>query len=429
MAWEVLQGDVMERLRDIEDGSVHCCLTSPPYFNLRAYLPDNHVDKNKEVGTEETPEEYVEKMVEVFREVRRVLRDDGNLWINIGDSYAGSGKAGKNPELLKKHKMFGKPKSEYDTSIMTSPSPVSDEYKAKDLYMIPSLLALGLRADGWYLRSMIPWIRNSVMPESVTDRPSSAIEYFFLFSKSSRYYYDIEAVKKKVAPATVTRARSQNKASKRKDMGEAKWQGGLTPDQQDKYYDNISENTGRNRRNSDWFFESIEDVLNGVSGTFLHDEDGLPMCIFCNPQPYKGAHFAVFSPRLITPMILAGSSPRTCEICGAPWERVVERKAMKIKRSNRREQMGGHGRTQASGTMVEAPSSTTTGWKPTCSCQNKGEGKSIILDPFAGSGTTLWVAEHYGRDSIGIELNPEYCNLIYERMNNFQQTIFSEVTM
>ncbi len=407
----------MERLRDIEDGSVHCCLTSPPYFNLRAYLPDNHVDKNKEVGTEETPEEYVEKMVEVFREVRRVLRDDGNLWINIGDSYAGSGKAGKNPELLKKHKMFGKPKSEYDTSIMTSPSPVSDEYKAKDLYMIPSLLALGLRADGWYLRSMIPWIRNSVMPESVMDRPASALEYFFLFSKSPKYYYDIEAVRKSgVIPAGTKAA---------KGSAERLGQAGVNARPAEyKVYSGT-----RNRRNSDWFFESMEDILDGVSGTLLHDEDGMPIAIFCNPQPYKGAHFATFAPRLITPMILAGSSPRTCEICGAPWERVVERETMKIKRSNRREQMGKYGQTQASGTMVEAPSSTTTGWQPTCKCKNEGKGRSVILDPFAGSGTTLWVAEHYGRDSIGIELNPEYCNLIYERMNNFQQTIFSEVTM
>lgn len=416
LAYKVMQGDVIEKLKEIESGTVHCCLTSPPYWALRDY------GCNGQLGLEETPEEYIENMVGVFREVKRVLRDNGNFWINLGDSYNANYRCGGVDGASKKQvSNFG------TVPFMATRARTVDGLKPKDLVGIPFRVAFALQADGWYLRSAIPWVRNSVMPEPVTDRPSSAIEYFFLLSKSPRYYYDIEAVKKKVASATVTRARSQNKASKRKDKGEAKWQGGLTPNQQDKYYDNISENTGRNRRNSDWFFESIEDVLNGVSGTFLHDEDGLLMCIFCNPQPYKGAHFAVFSPRLITPMILAGSSPRTCEICGAPWERVVERKAMKIKRSNRREQMGGHGRTQASGTMVEAPSSTTTGWKPTCSCQNKGEGKSIILDPFAGSGTTLWVAERYGRDSIGIELNPEYCELIHERMSNFQQTIFSIV--
>lgn len=182
--------------------------------------------------------------------------------------------------------------------------------------------------------------------------------------------------------------------------------------------------TGRNRRNSDWFMDSIRDILEGKSGTLLHDENNIPIAIFCNPQPYKEAHFATFSPRLITPMILAGTSPRACEICGAPWERVVEREPMEIKRSGRGVALGKYGKTAASGTMTKPAISITTGWRPTCTCENEGKGRCIVLDPFAGSGTTLWVAEHYGRDSIGIELSPEYCELINKRMSNRQMTLF-----
>jgi hypothetical protein len=305
--------------------------------------------------------------------------------------------------------------------------------KQKDDAGIPWRVAFALQADGWYLRSAMPWLKGSAMPESVTDRPTSAVEYFFLLTKSERYFYDIEAVRKPVAGATVKRARASNNASKRKDKGDAKWQAGLTPDKQDKYFSGITENSGRNRRNSDWFMDSIRDILEGKSGTLLHDENDIPIAIFCNPQPYKEAHFATFSSRLITPMILAGTSPKACEICGAPWERVVVAKG-KTAREKQRERgwseyayaqprnaqgldyKGGHGNN--------IRTRITTGWQPTCSCENEGKGRCIVLDPFAGSGTTLWVAEHYGRDSIGIELSPEYCELINKRMSNRQMTLF-----
>jgi hypothetical protein len=271
----------------------------------------------------------------------------------------------------------------------------------------------------------MPWLKGSAMPESVTDRPSSAIEYFFLLTKNQKYFYDVDAVRKTVADTTVKRARANNNATARKDGGAAKWQGGLTPDKQNKYYSGISEYSGRNRRNSDWFMDSIRDILEGKSGTLLHDENDIPTAIFCNPQPYKEAHFATFSPRLITPMILAGTSPRACEICGAPWERVVEREPMEIKRSGRGVALGKYGKTAASGTMTKPATSVTTGWQPTCTCQNSGNARCIVLDPFAGSGTTLWVAEQHGRDSIGIELSEEYCKLIHKRMDKMQMNIFS----
>ncbi len=421
MTHKLLQGDVLDKLAEIKTGTVQTCITSPPYWGLRDYGVDG------QIGLEKTPEEYVEKMVQVFREVKRVLRDDGTVFLNLGDCYFGSSMTGGTNSMegsaKRKGRMFEKP-----SNCTINQGKI--QLKTKDLVGIPWRVAFALQADGWYLRSAMPWLKGSAMPESVTDRPTSAVEYFFLLTKSERYFYDIEAVRKPVAGATVKRARASNNASKRKDKGDAKWQAGLTPDKQDKYFSGITENSGRNRRNSDWFMDSIRDILEGKSGTLLHDENDIPIAIFCNPQPYKEAHFATFSSRLITPMILAGASPKACEKCGAPWERVVERSNLN------KQNVGGKladikktGFRNDGNIRMGDIATKTLGWQPTCTCKNEGTGRCIVLDPFAGSGTTLWVAEHFGRDSIGIEINPEYCELIKKRMNNFQQTIFQGVTV
>ena len=407
MAWKLLQGDVLDKLSEIETGTVQTCVTSPPYWGLRDYGVEG------QIGLEKTPEEYVEKMVQVFREVWRVLRDDGTLWLNLGDSYAGGGRAGNNPELLKNHLMFGKPKSEYSSSVMVPPSPIPPGLKAKDLVGIPWRVAFALQADGWYLRSAMPWLKGSAMPESVRDRPSSAIEYFFLLTKNRKYFYDVDAVRVSHTESSIKRNKyGQSKAacnqisvSREQLPGEK-----LNP-------------MGRNRRNSDWFMDSIRDILEGKSGTLLHDENDIPIAIFCNPQPYKEAHFATFSPRLITPMILAGTSPRACEICGAPWERVVERKRFKrneLPPSDPRYRPnvyqgaydGINGKGDAGYTETK-----TIGWQPTCTCQNEGKGRCIVLDPFMGSGTTAVVALKHNRNYIGIELNPEYIKIAEKRIS------------
>jgi hypothetical protein len=295
--------------------------------------------------------------------------------------------------------------------------------KQKDDAGIPWAVAFALRDDGWYLRSAMPWLKGSAMPESVTDRPTSAVEYFFLLTKNQKYFYDVDAVRVSHTESSI----------KRNKYGQSKAACNQISVSREQLPGEKLNSTGRNRRNSDCFMDSIRDILEGKSGTLLHDENDIPTAIFCNPQPYKEAHFATFSPRLITPMILAGTSPRACEICGAPWERVVERNGMtsrewqKIRGDGTKgfdKKMGKQGKSIAGGRPPD-PVYKTLGWQPTCTCENEGKGRCIILDPFAGSGTTLYVAEKYGRNSIGIELNPDYCSLIRKRMDNMQQTIFS----
>ena len=172
----VLLGDALEQLRTIETESAYTCVTSPPYYNLRDYGAEG------QIGAEETPEEYVEKLVQVFREVRRILRPDGTLWLNIGDSYAT--KTGRYAAGLSKRNVCGKPSRG-----------TPEGYKHKDLIGIPWMLAFALRADGWYLRQDIIWQKPNAMPESVRDRCTKSHEYIFLLAKSDRYYFDHAAIR------------------------------------------------------------------------------------------------------------------------------------------------------------------------------------------------------------------------------------------
>jgi DNA modification methylase len=208
----ILTGDCRDKLRELPDASVHCCVTSPPYFGLRDYGVDG------QMGLEPTPDEYVAGMVEVFREVRRVLRDDGTLWLNIGDSYcAPNGRSsggtygrGPNSQLAHMHEA-------QEAGIVRK----WPDLKAKDLIGIPWMLAFALRADGWYLRQDIIWSKPNPMPESVRDRCTKGHEYIFLLSKSPRYYFDSEAISERVAQSgIVERANGANEiAALRNDFG------------------------------------------------------------------------------------------------------------------------------------------------------------------------------------------------------------------
>lgn len=186
MTIRIINCDVMEGLAQLADESVHCVVTSPPYWGLRDYGAEG------QIGLEPRPDAFVAKMVEVFREVRRVLRNDGTLWLNLGDSYAGNVCGGSSPQ----GGASARPKVDATMYAQRSTPP---GLKAKDLVGIPWRVAFALQADGWYLRSDIIWSKPNPMPESVTDRPTKSHEYVFLMSKSERYFYDADAIKEKAA--------------------------------------------------------------------------------------------------------------------------------------------------------------------------------------------------------------------------------------
>lgn len=248
--FQVLLGDCVQSMRGLPDGSVNTCVTSPPYFGLRDYGHDG------QIGLEQTPDEFVAKLVEVFREVRRVLRDDGTLWLNLGDSYAAQGGAQVQGTKQAKGSQEGAWGGE------TRKPPVG--IKAKDLIGIPWRVAFALQADGWYLRQDIIWHKPNPMPESVRDRCTKSHEYLFMLSKSPRYYFDSEAMKEPADPKN----HRDSRGIRRTAPGSTDHSG----------FKNGRHYETRNRR-SVWAVTT---------------------------KPYKGAHFATFPPDLIEPCILAG---------------------------------------------------------------------------------------------------------------------------
>jgi DNA modification methylase len=263
----VLVGDCLASLRTLPDRSANMCVTSPPYYGLRDYGHDG------QIGLEETPDAYVARLVEVFREVWRVLRDDGTLWLNIGDSYAGSwGNQGRKETRGAQRPINGDMLQTVDdgrypaTGANTGSLAKTPGCKNKDLIGIPWMLAFALRADGWYLRQDIIWHKPNPMPESVRDRCTKAHEYVFLLSKSDRYFYDYEAIKETAIGAD--RVRADRFGGHKHGADTTKHSDGST----------FVNATTRNKR-------SVWTVA---------------------PKPYAGAHFAVYPPELITPCILAG---------------------------------------------------------------------------------------------------------------------------
>ena len=262
----------MDTLKTLEPESAQTCVTSPPYFGLRSYIDDEHEDKALEIGLEPTPDEYVQKLVEVFREVRRVLKDDGVLWLNLGDSYAGGGGHSPNAPSSATSKS-----GKYGMALKEGGIKPKGDVKAKDLVGIPWMVAFALRADGWYLRSDIIWHKPNPMPESVTDRPTKSHEYIFLLSKSERYFYDHEAIKEPLAEASVARYEYAFGGPKREALTEA-------------------ERTGVGSRT-------------GVIGKREATEGRNKRTVWTvATKSYSEAHFATFPPDLIRPCILAGSA-------------------------------------------------------------------------------------------------------------------------
>jgi DNA modification methylase len=356
---KILLGDCRDTLKTLEAGSVQTCVTSPPYYGLRDY------GVGGQIGLEETPEEYVNQLVEVFREVRRVLADDGTLWLNLGDSYASMARSerkespgvGAKQELGKRRikLQWGGAGSNFAWKI---PTENYGDIKPKDLLGIPWMVAFALRADGWYLRSDIIWHKPNPMPESVTDRPTKSHEYIFLLSKSAQYYYDYEAIMEPVA-----RIWGENNIGDNNRINTGVLDGKVLG-RKENPHGGLAKTMPKTMSHKNL-------LSDGQLPHSMHQRraDGLPDEQYpgrnkrsvwtVTTKPYKEAHFATFPPDLIEPCILAGS-------------RVGD----------------------------------------------------TVLDPFGGSGTTAAVAIKHHRNYVICELNPSYIQLAEKRLAGVQPVLF-----
>jgi DNA modification methylase len=332
----------------LADKSVHCIVTSPPYWDLRDYGVAG------QLGAEDTPDQYVDAMLAVGAELWRVLRDDGTLWLNLGDSYAGSwggyGQTGPGSQRPRNSEFYDRPGYDGRSKQRPAASRRHDGIKNKDLVGIPWLVAFAFRAAGWWLRRDIVWSKTNPMPESVRDRPVGSHEYVFLLSKSRFYYYDRESVQVPASASSLA------------------------------HLDPV-----RNLR-SVWTIAT---------------------------SPYTGAHFATFPPTLAQTCILAGTSAAgVCPTCGAPFERITE-KSDQVDPSSKGSYYD-RGKTNVNSAGRAQPGerylNKTAGWAPSCG----GHGHDLdpvpamVFDPFAGSGTTLQGARQLGRSSIGCDLKLSY---------------------
>lgn len=336
MTVKILRGDCRQVLKTLPNNSVHCCVTSPPYFGLRSYLPDNHPEKHLEIGSEPTLEAWVQTMVEVFREVRRVLRPDGTLWLNLGDAYAGQRAPGGITPSARRD----------DEPIPRSDRAVAG-LKPKDMMGQPWRVAFALQADGWWLRQEIIWSKPNPMPESTRDRCTKAHEHVFLLSKSERYFYDFDAMQEPVTGGANARGPGNVRKVKYDGVdgsdGEHRTKGGLvayaerqrakkysgngvgfghgydkvakprsvgvnpkaaqaTVDNAGGYADGKSERMGRG---AGWRVKQNESFSEAISGNVVDTRN--PRTVWTIPtHGFKGAHFATFPPALAERCITAG---------------------------------------------------------------------------------------------------------------------------
>ncbi len=380
-------GDVRTELAKLDAGSVQCCVTSPPYWGLRDYgMPG-------QIGSEDTIGEFISTLVRVFRGVRRVLRDDGTLWVNMGDCYNAQQGAG--------YPGYGGRNVAADGGMVKKSG-----LPPKNLIGQPWRLAFALQADGWILRSDIIWHKPNPMPESCTDRPTKSHEYVFLLTKKARYFYDAEAVKE----VGVLPPHTRDRASNFKGVG----------------------SLGEFGRHT-----------SGGADVIVCDGSRNLRTVWTVPtQSFSEAHFATFPERLVEPCLKAGTSAKgCCPECGAAWVRVVERTrgngrqrvnpSLGVNRESgpmERRRADGSSCSQYDKAVFGWVNAKTTGWTPGCECGEDAHSLPLVvpytpipctvLDPFSGSGTTGVVAKKLGLSYVGIELKPEYAEMSRRRIAN-----------
>lgn len=387
MGAQIIRGNALQI--PLADQSVHCIVTSPPYWGLRDY------GVGGQIGLEPTFDEYLQTMLAVMRECKRVLRNDGTLWLNMGDGYAGSGKGlngDGSPGVLSSDKQRSNEGA--NNAVKTR---AAGGLKPKDLIGQPWALAFALRADGWYLRSDIIWHKPAPMPESVSDRPTKAHEYLFLLSKSEKYFFDQAAWREPANYPDDDRKARVNEATAKdhQSPGTQKLQHGSATYPQ------------RNRRTV-WTIA---------------------------PQPTPEAHFATFPEALVEPCLLAGCPKYCCPTCGQGYEPIEEKTRTFESGSGKSGNAPGgkHGaKMQGGGETVDVRRGPTViselkGYAPACACPIQNSELRIqhcagtAFDPFSGSGTVCAVAHRMGYNGIGLELNPAYIEIAKRR-------IFADVT-
>jgi DNA modification methylase len=422
MGIKILKGDCLETLKSLDEQSINTCVTSPPYWGLRDYGTGEWVGgnadclhksakknadktggftgkrirkiggsennkylkhkkncsdcgatrKDNQLGMEDTPEEFVENLVNVFKEVKRVLRDDGTVWLNLGDSYARTGgdssKKGRHWDDRENNPNTGHNRYAKDIGL-----------KQKDLVGIPWRVAFALQADGWYLRQDIIWHKPNPMPESVRDRCTKSHEYIFLLSKNPKYYYDNEAIKEDA------------KSAGKKSDGFKGRQGGAE-------YHATGGGIGSE--------EKIYNKKNKRSVWTI------------TTKPYKAAHFATFPTELIEPCVLAGCPEEICVDCGKPYKRVMQKpKQLEIERNKR----SGLDDRKVGGVLDKYNRENPPidlGLQKQCDCETNETKGGTVLDPFGGSGTTGLVASKHNRNAVLCELNEGYIDIAEKRLND-----------
>lgn len=419
MTIRLLTGDCTQVLQTLPTGSVHCVVTSPPYFGLRDYQVDG------QIGLEETPAAYVDRIVGVFRQLRRVLRPDGTVWLNLGDCYAGSGRGGypggksglegsiQGQDQSRLARGSQRQAAMHETARSAGATgrawvPPPDGLREKQLIGIPWRVAFALQDDGWWLRSEIIWHKPNAMPESVQDRPTAGHEKLFLITPRPDYFYDGFAIREDaVVPDWEDGARvfgGRNKAGAnpkhRRTTVRLAGAGRGVPPRHAQYpescdqsgLDLVDRGHGRNARNV-WTIAT---------------------------RPYRAAHFATFPIDLPDRCIRAGTSQKgACSLCGTPWARQLVRERLRDGEpiSGAWADPADPRTTGATGTgHREVTIVRSVGWQPGCDCTGAEIVPCVVLDPFAGAGTSGLAASRLLRDAVLIELNPDYVRLARERI-------------
>jgi len=442
--YEIKTGNCVDVMRGMDADSVDTIITSPPYWGLRDYGGDGQVwgshlctrdddtyvnhewdvyerpsensRKNDnslqlksaywepqeqafckhcdawfgQLGLEPTPQQYVKNMVQIFREARRILKPEGTLWLNLGDSYCAGTRKSTTPQTMHNGDARDVP--------LNRRNEASGYLKNKDLVGIPWRVAFALQEDGWWLRQDVVWAKPNCMPESVTDRCTKNHEYVFMLTKSAKYYFDHEAIKEP----------TKGGASSKKPA---------------------KEQTFRYGDDDSWAVDGDRSRIMKATGiaharTKDYQKRNKRSVWWVSPKPFKQAHFAVFPIELIEPMVLAGTSAYgCCSQCGKAWKRVVETERPPTRSVKARDVPGQSKHGSFGKERFDDPIKTSTiGWEPTCEC-DADVVPSVVFDPFGGSGTTVVTALKNGRNAIIAELKEEYVEIAKERIEAFRREV------